>query len=175
MAFFNLESHPCRVGSAGAQEAARALAIPETKPTFEDLSQASANEPQGESVNSTKKTARIAGFLYLLSGVTAGVPLIYVPSTLIVPGNAAATANNILASERAFRACILSELIGAIVFLFMVRALYRLLNGVNKAQASLMVTLGLVPVPITFLNVLNDIAALTLVRGANFLSVFDSS
>jgi hypothetical protein len=57
----------------------------------------------------------------------------------------------------------------------MVRALYRLLNGVNKAQASLMVTLGLVPVPITFLNVLNDIAALTLVRGANFLSVFDSS
>jgi hypothetical protein len=40
---------------------------------------------------------------------------------------------------------------------------------------SLMVTLGLVPVPITFLNVLNAIAALTLIHGADFLSVFDNS
>lgn len=124
-------------------------------------------------MNSTQKTARIAGALYLLSAAAAGAPLIYVPSALIVAGSAAATARNILAAERVFRACIVSELIGAILFLFMVRALYRLLNGVNKTHASLMVTLVLLSVPITFLNVLNEIAALSLLHGANSLSVFD--
>lgn len=124
-------------------------------------------------MNSTQKTARIAGALYLLSSVTAGFPLIYVPSTLIVRGNATTTANNILASEMLFRLGIISELIGAIVFIFMVRALYRLLSGVNKTHASLMVTLVLVSVPITFVNVFNEIVALTLLHGPSFLSVFD--
>jgi hypothetical protein len=71
-------------------------------------------------------TARLAGALYLLSAAAVGVPLIYVPGSLIVSGNAAATANNILASENLFRACMLSELIGAIIFLFMVTILHRL-------------------------------------------------
>lgn len=126
-------------------------------------------------MNSAQKTARIAGTLYLLSAAAAGVPLIYIPSALIVDGNATATAHNILASEMIFRGCIVSELIGAVVFIFMVRALYRLMSGVNKTHASLMVTLVLVSVPITFLNVLNEIAALTLMHGTAFLSVFDNS
>jgi len=46
-------------------------------------------------MNSTKKTARIAGLLYLVNGVTGFFGIIYVPSRLIVSGNAAATANNI--------------------------------------------------------------------------------
>jgi hypothetical protein len=62
-------------------------------------------------MNSTKKTARIAGLLYLVNGVTGFFGIIYVPSRLIVSGNAAATANNILASERLFRLGIVSELI----------------------------------------------------------------
>ena len=128
-----------------------------------------------EHLNSAQKTARIAGAPYLLSAAAAGVPLIYIPSALIVDGTATATAHNILASETIFRACIVSELIGAIVFIFLVRALYRLLSGVNKTHASLMVTLVLVSVPITFLNVLNEIAALTLMHGAYSLSVFDNS
>ncbi len=123
-------------------------------------------------MNSTRKTARVAGALYLLSGATAGVPLLYVPSALIVSDNAAATANNIRASEMVFRACIVSELVGAILFVFLVRTLYRLLAGVGKTYASLMVTLVLVSVAITSVNVLNDIAALTLLHGAKFLLVF---
>jgi hypothetical protein len=95
-----------------------------------------------ENVDPAQTTARIAGALYLLSAVTAGVPLIYVSSTLIVPGNAATTANNIPASEAFFRASIVSELIGAIVFIFMVGALYRLLKGVNQTHASLDGDLG---------------------------------
>jgi hypothetical protein len=51
--------------------------------------------------------------------------------------------------------------------------LYRLLGAVNKTHASLMVILGLLQIPIVFVNVLNGIAALSLLRGADFLSVFD--
>jgi Domain of unknown function (DUF4386) len=124
-------------------------------------------------MNSTKKTARLAGVLYLVNGVTGFFGIIYVPGRLIVSGNAAATANNILASERLFRVGIVSELICAAEFVFLLWVLYRLLGGVNKTHASLMVILGLVFVPIMCVNVLNEIAALTLLRGADFLSVFD--
>ena len=95
------------------------------------------------------------------------------PSKLIVSGNAAATANNILASERLFRLGIVSELICAAEFVFLLWVLYRLTGAVNKTHASLMVILGLVFVPIMFLNTLSEIAALMLLRGADFLSVFD--
>jgi hypothetical protein len=116
-------------------------------------------------MDSPRKTARIAGALYLVSAIAADGPLIYVSGTLTVAGNAAATAGNILASETLFRASMVSELAGAVIFIFMVRALYRLLVGVDKAQASLMVTLVLISVPITFLNVLMEVAALALLPG----------
>lgn len=86
-----------------------------------------------------------------------------------------ATAHNILASESLFRIGIAGELIIAAFFLFVPLAMYRLLKGVNKGQASLMVTLFAVSVPISFVNALNSIAALMLARGADFLSVFDQS
>jgi hypothetical protein len=69
---------------------------------------------------------------------------------------------------------IVSELMTATLTIFLVMALYRLFNGVNKMQASLMVILGaLVSAPISFLNVVNEIAALTLLKSPGFLSVFD--
>jgi hypothetical protein len=52
-------------------------------------------------------------------------------------------------------------------------ALYDLLKGVNRRYASLMVTLVVASIPIAFLNELNSIAALVLVRGADFLSIFE--
>jgi len=121
----------------------------------------------------TDRAARIAGAVYLSLVVTAPFSLIYVPRKLIVPGNAAATANSILAHETLFRLGIVAELLSGVIFIFVVMALYRLLSGVNKTHASLMVTLVLVSVPISFLSVLNEVAALTLLRGAEFLAVFD--
>lgn len=124
-------------------------------------------------MNSTKKAARIAGLLYLLASIPGGFCLIYMPSHFIVSGDAAATASKIAASELVFRLGMVSELICFTGFIFVVGALYRLLRGVNRTQAWLMVTLTLVSIPISLLNVLNEIAALTLIRGADFLSVFD--
>ncbi len=123
-------------------------------------------------MNSTEKTARVAGLLYLLMSIAAGFSLVYVPSVLIVPGDATATTHNIMASELLFRSGIVSGLIGQTGFIFVALTLYRLLKGVDKTQASLMVTLWVVSVPISFLNELNQIAALTLSSGAHFLSAF---
>jgi len=123
-------------------------------------------------MNSTKRTARTAGLLYLLVSIPAPFCLIYIPSVLIVLGDATATANKIRASELLFRFGIAGELICATGFIFVVFALYRLLKGVDQTQASLMVTLIVVSVPIWFLSVLAEIAALTLLNPSHFLSVF---
>jgi hypothetical protein len=111
-------------------------------------------------------TARLAGGLYLLSAVVAGVPLIYVPGNLIVEGDAAATAGKILAWETLFRACMVSELAGSLLLIGLVATLSQLLATGGRLQARLMVVLALLSVPITFVNILNESAALYLVHGA---------
>jgi hypothetical protein len=128
---------------------------------------------ESEGMHPTDKAARVAGAIYLSMAVTAPFSLIYVPRTLIVPGNATATANNILSHETLFRLAIVANLITAVIFIFLVLALYRLLSGVSKTHASLMVTLVVVSVAISFLNEVNNIAAFTLFRGGDFLAVFD--
>jgi hypothetical protein len=121
----------------------------------------------------TDKAARVAGAVYLSMVVTAPFSLIYIPRTLIVRGNATATANNILAHETLFRLGIVADLITSVIFICLVLALYRLFSGVNQTHASLMVALVLVSAAVGFINVLNNIAALTLFRGADFLAVLD--
>ena len=124
-------------------------------------------------MSSTKNPGRLAGLLYVLFSIPGVFAMVYVPSKLIVHGNAAATANNIAASETLFRLGIAAQLISQAGFIFVALALYDLLKGVNRRYASLMVTLVVVSIPIAFLNELNSIAALVLVRGADFLSIFE--
>ena len=125
-------------------------------------------------MSSTRNPGRVAGFLYLLLVVGAPFRLIYIPAKLFVRGNATATANNIAAHESLFRLGIVSDLFCGTILIFLVLALYRLFKGVDQNLAVLMVILGgVLPAAIDFFNVLNDAAALMLVRGADFLSVFE--
>jgi len=121
----------------------------------------------------TDKAARIAGAVYLSMCLTAPFSLLYVPGKLIVRGDATATANNILTHETLFRFGIVGELFGSVIFILLGVALYSLLSGVNKTWAGLMIALVLVSAAVGFLNVLNNIAALTLFRGGEFLTVID--
>jgi hypothetical protein len=121
----------------------------------------------------TKNPGRLAGLLYVLASIPGVFALVYVPGKLIVHGNATATANNIAASETLFRLGIAADLIGQALFIFVALALYDLLKGINQRHALHMLTLILVAIPIAFLNELNAIAALVLVHGADFLSLFD--
>jgi hypothetical protein len=89
-----------------------------------------------------------------------------------VNGNAVDTARNIAASETLFRLGVAAHLIGEALFVFVALALYDLVKAVNHRNALCMLTLILVAIPIAFLNELNAIAALVLVRGSDYLSVF---
>lgn len=125
-------------------------------------------------MRSTRQQARFAGFLYLLIALSAPIGLMYVPGKLIVSGNATATADNLRASEGLLRIGIASELFHQVIAVFLVLALYRLFKPVNETLAKQLVILGaLVSVPVMFINVLNNVAALILVSGADFLAGFE--
>ena len=102
---------------------------------------------------SRKREARVAGVLYLLLGVTSALEM-SIPSVFIVHGDAAATVGKIASSQLLYRLYVVSGLVSQILFVFLVLALYQLLKGVNKRQASLMVALVLVQVPMAFANTL---------------------
>jgi hypothetical protein len=121
----------------------------------------------------TVKSARIAGLLYLLMALPGPFILMYLPNLLIVTGNATATANNLLHHEMLFRTGIVANLFSSVLFILLALALYRLFSGVNKTQAALLVTLVAVSATIALLNEVNDVAALTLARGADFLAAID--
>ncbi len=121
-----------------------------------------------------KKTARIAGLLYLLVVLTGPFVLIYVPRKLFVPGDATATATNILAHQSLLQAHIAVGLISELLFIAVVLALYRLLKGVNRELAALMVIVVLIDAPLAFLSVANEVATLSVLRGGGFLAAFDT-
>ena len=116
------------------------------------------------------KTARIAGFLYLLLAPLGFFGGMYIPS-LTVPGNAAATVGNIMAHAVLFRLSIFSALLTPIVTVFVALFLYKLFKSVDKNQAVLMVIFAFAALPIAMLNELNHYAVLQLLNGTNYLKV----
>jgi len=126
-----------------------------------------------EKMNSLKKTARVAGILYIIMDVFMIFGGMYVDSKIYVPGDAVATAINILASEWLFRLGFVSNLVGLILQLLLAHVLYELFKSVDKGQAGLMVILVVAGVPVTFLNMLNQYAPILLLSGAGHLSAFN--
>ncbi len=118
------------------------------------------------------KTARVAGYLYLMLFPLGIFGIIYIPSSLIVLGDAATTASNIMANELLYRLSIVTALTLQIVYIFLALALYKLLNPVDKNNAVLMVILVLVAAPIAMLNELNHVAVLLVLSGSDFLTTF---
>ena len=115
---------------------------------------------------SINRTARLAGGLYLSLLPFGFFSFVYVPSVLLVRGDAATTSRNIMASEWLFRTGTVSHLISQIIVVFLVLALYRLLKPVDNNLAVLMVVLALLGIPISFLNEVHNLAALRLLSSA---------
>jgi hypothetical protein len=126
-------------------------------------------------VSSTKKTARLAGLLYVLLSIAGIYALIYVPSALIVRGDAAATAHNIVASETLYRSGIVADLISQALFLLVAMALYRLLKGVDKMLAMLMVIFAAVQIPLSFVAEVHHLAVLTILNGTGSVASFSEA
>jgi len=123
-------------------------------------------------VNSIKKTARTAGILYFIYFVLHIFADVFGRSNIIMFGDAAATAQNILASDWQFRIGIVSDLIAAVFFLLAAWALYRLLKPVNKNLALLFLLLNLGGVAIQCFSDLFLFASQLHLNGADYLKVF---
>jgi hypothetical protein len=125
-----------------------------------------------EKMNSLKRTARLAGLLWLLTAVTGSFSLVYVRPQLIVFGDAAATANNIMVNESLFRMAIASSLFGQIFLLFFGLTVFRIFKGVNKNLATVLLTSLLVSVAVGVVNSLTNIGALIVLSNADYLRAF---
>jgi len=127
-------------------------------------------------MKSIQRTARFAGLLYLIITVAAIIAHIYMPSTLIVAGDAAATAENITNSQALFRVGgVGSELVVLLSEVILSIVLYVLLKPVNKTLSMLAAVSRLVMTTIHGLNLINYFFVILLLSGAGYLSAFSAA
>lgn len=128
-----------------------------------------------EEMNSNKKTARIAGLLYLIVAVFGVFAIIYVLGKVYSPGDAATTAANVLANSGLVRIGMIADLIQATVFVFLGMLLYQLLNHVNKSMARSMVILVAIATTIMCINLVFEFAALLVATDPSYATAFGAA
>lgn len=121
---------------------------------------------------SLNRAARTAGVLYLVIIIAGMFAEFFVRSSLIVPGDAAATASNIAASEGLFRAGIASDMVMILADVAIGLIFYVLLRPVSQALALLAAFFRLAQAATLGLNLLNLFFGLQLVTGADYLTDF---
>src|SRR5437016_1412976 len=119
-----------------------------------------------------KNYARIAGVLLLISMVAGAFGEAYVPVKLVVSGDAAATARNIIASDALFRLSFASYLIEAVCDVALALMFYVLLRPVRKELALLAAFFGLVSTALFAVAELFYFAASLILGGAGYLQTF---
>jgi hypothetical protein len=125
-------------------------------------------------MNTNKKTARIAGLIYLIYIVVSIFANVLGRSKLIILGDAATTARNIIASAMQFRIGFVLDLVSAVLFLLTAWALYVLLKPVNKNLALLFLLLNLGGVAVHCFSDLFLIASQLILSGADYLKAFQA-
>jgi hypothetical protein len=122
-------------------------------------------------MNSNKRTARVAGLLYLTIIIAGIFAEFFVRQSLIVPGDAAATASNIMASEGLFRMGIAGDLIMILCDVALALIFYVLLKPVSNSLALLAAFFRLAQAATLGINLLNLFFGLQLLSGADYLTV----
>jgi hypothetical protein len=125
-----------------------------------------------DSPNPLKRSARIAGLLWLLTGVTGGFGLIYMRSSVIVTGDAGATAANIVSAEFYFRLAIVSTLLSQVFLFFLGISLFDLFKEVSKRLATILLAAVMLTAVIAVVNQLNNFGALFLLSQPDLLKSF---
>lgn len=123
-------------------------------------------------MNEERKQARLAGLLYFLVALIAPYGLMVVPAKLVVPGDAQATSQRIAADPGILHLGMATELVHQAIEVFMVLVLYQLFKPVHRMLARQMLVLGLIPIPMVFLNVLAEVAAGIFADGPAWLHAF---
>jgi hypothetical protein len=125
-------------------------------------------------IPSIKRTARIAGFLYLLQIPLGVFGIVYIPKSIIVTGNSEETVSNILANEFLFRLSIVSAILCALVTIATAVYIYNVLKPVNKRHAKWILIFTLMVAPIIMLNELSNVAVLLLLKYPQYSPAFTS-
>jgi Domain of unknown function (DUF4386) len=115
---------------------------------------------------------RVAGLLYVATGLTGAFNLLYIPSAFIVRGDPMATARRITEGIVMFRVAVLSGVVCGILFILLALSLYRLFEDVDREHARVMVLFIVVAVAMGLAIQLSEIATLVVLSGRSFLSAF---
>jgi len=123
--------------------------------------------------NSQRMAAKVAGVAGLLTFAIVVFSNFVLLNPLIVSGNVAATAQNVVAHETQFRitvVCFLTYSLGVVV---MLSALYVILKPINPGLALVGALSRLVFALLWLLSTLNMLGALRLLSNAKYLQVFE--
>jgi Domain of unknown function (DUF4386) len=121
---------------------------------------------------SPRLKARIAALFYLIAGMTYSFADRSVRGKLVVYGDAAATARNILAHETLFRLGFAAELISAVCYITVALLLYDMFKPVNRSLSLLAAFFSLAGCIIQALSSLLHLAPLVVLGGEQSLSGF---
>jgi Domain of unknown function (DUF4386) len=117
--------------------------------------------------------AKVAGLIWLVVAIMAPFAEFFVRQRLIVPGNVAATAENIVASQSLFRAGFASDLVVFVIEVALAAVLYVLFRPVSRTLALVMSFARLAMVTILGLNLLNMFTALQLLTSPEYTAAFE--
>ena len=130
-------------------------------------------KPGWADARSVRAVARWGAALSGLSGVPDGYS-VSVLRKLFVRGDAAATAHNIIASEGAFRLGFVADLVGLVMFVASAVLLYEVFKPASRRAALLFLVLILMGAIFQSIEAIQDLAALTLLKGGPALSALPS-
>lgn len=118
--------------------------------------------------------ARVGGLLYLTIIVAGMAGELYVRGSLVVPGDASATASHIIGSRALWRAGIAGDLVMHMCDVGLMLVFYVLLSPVSRNLALLAVLFNLVQTSVLAANKLNLLLPVFLLGDAEYLKAFTS-
>lgn len=121
---------------------------------------------------SAKGYARIGGLAYLIIIIGGAAGELLIRNKLVVPGNAAATMNNIAASPMLWNIGIAGDLIQHIFDLVLAMVYYFLFRRVNKNLARLTLFFGLIQTAVLVANKLNLVIPVLFLSNSEYLKAF---
>jgi hypothetical protein len=131
-----------------------------------------AEQPPGVPPTSIKRLARIAGVFYLAVGITGGFSEGYVDPSIYVSGDAAATAENVVANAGLMRVAVVAHLTDAVFFLLTAVTLYLLLKHVGKHAARIMVMAVMIAAGIISISAVFTFAAMQVGTDGTYETAF---
>jgi hypothetical protein len=118
--------------------------------------------------------AKLAGLLYLLIAISGGFSIGYMPSVIMIPGDAATTAQNVMENQGLFRLGIAGDIAVFLMEIILTVMLYRMFKPVNPTLSLVAGFSRLAMGIVMGFNLFNYLIPIRLLGGADYLNTFES-